>query len=104
MVFCKLNVKLKEMQYDIFHLESGKLILYCPPILNGIKKDYVGCISHTLRKLPFGPVRTTKTYSSLDNCKEGLFVDLICFFLSCGCCTFVCVCLYVPCGHLLGKG
>ena len=24
--------------------------------------------------------------------------------LSCVCCTFVCVCLFVPCGHLLGKG
>ena len=26
------------------------------------------------------------------------------FFLSCACYAFVCVCLYVPCGHLLGKG
>ena len=26
------------------------------------------------------------------------------FFLSCVCCAFVCVCLYVLCGHLLGKG
>ena len=26
------------------------------------------------------------------------------FFLSCVCYAFVCVCLYVPCGHLLGKG
>ena len=25
-------------------------------------------------------------------------------FLSCVCFAFVCVCLYVPCGHLLGKG
>ena len=24
-------------------------------------------------------------------------------FLSCVCYAFVCVCLYVPCGHLLGK-
>ena len=32
------------------------------------------------------------------------FVDLLCFFLSCVCYAFVCVCLYVPCGHLLGKG
>ena len=29
------------------------------------------------------------------------FVDLLCFFLSCVC--FVRVCLYVTCGHLLGK-
>ena len=26
------------------------------------------------------------------------------FFLSCVCYAFVIVCLYVPCGHLLGKG
>ena len=26
------------------------------------------------------------------------------FFLSCVCYAFVGVCLYVPCGHLLGKG
>ena len=32
------------------------------------------------------------------------FMDLTCFFLSCVCYTFVRVCLYVPCGHLLGKG
>ena len=32
-----------------------------------------------------------------------LFVDLL-FFLSCVCYAFVRVCLYVPCGHLLGKG
>ena len=32
------------------------------------------------------------------------FVDLLCFFLSCFCYVFVRVCLYVPCGQLLGKG
>ena len=32
------------------------------------------------------------------------FVDLSCLFLSCFCYAFVRVCLYVPCGHLLGKG
>ena len=33
------------------------------------------------------------------------FVDLLrFFFLSCVCYAFVRVCLYVPCGHLLGKG
>ena len=31
------------------------------------------------------------------------FVDLLCF-LSCDCYAFVGVCLFVPCGHLLGKG
>ena len=32
------------------------------------------------------------------------FVDLLCVFLSCVCYVFVRVCLYVLCGHLLGKG
>ena len=32
-------------------------------------------------------------------------MDLLCvFFLSCVCYAFVRVCLYVPGGHLLGKG
>ena len=33
------------------------------------------------------------------------FLDLFCFvFLSCVCYAFVCVCFYMPCCHLLGKG
>ena len=32
------------------------------------------------------------------------FVDFYVLFLSCVCYAFVRVCLYVPCGHLLGKG
>ena len=31
-------------------------------------------------------------------------MDLLCSFLSCVCYAFVCVCLCVPRGHLLGKG
>ena len=31
-------------------------------------------------------------------------MDHLCFFLSCVCYAFVHVCLFVPCGHLLGKG
>ena len=31
------------------------------------------------------------------------FVDLLFFVLSCVCYVFVCICLYVLCGHLLGK-
>ena len=31
-------------------------------------------------------------------------MDFLCFFPSFGCYAFVLVCLYVPCGHLLGKG
>ena len=32
------------------------------------------------------------------------FVDILCFFLSCVCYTFVLVCLYVPHGRLPGGG
>ena len=31
-------------------------------------------------------------------------MDHLCFFLSCVCYAFVHVCLFVPCGHLMGKG
>ena len=30
-------------------------------------------------------------------------MDHLCFFLSCVCYAFVLVCLFVSCGHLLGK-
>ena len=30
-------------------------------------------------------------------------MDLLFFFVSCVCYAFVRLCLYVPCGHLLGK-
>ena len=30
-------------------------------------------------------------------------MDLLCVFLSCVCYAFVRICLYVPCGHLLGN-
>ena len=33
-----------------------------------------------------------------------LLLWIIYIFLSCVCYAFVCVCLFVPCGHLLGKG
>ena len=31
-------------------------------------------------------------------------MNLLCFLLSCVCYAVVRVCLYVPCGHVLGKG
>ena len=39
-----------------------------------------------------------------DCSKAVLLCESLCFFLSCVCYAFVRVCLYVPCGHLLGKG
>ena len=32
------------------------------------------------------------------------FVDILWVFSACVCYAFVRVCLFVPCGHLLGKG
>ena len=50
-----------------------------------------------------GQVKFDITGEPLKNVKvdqiQGLYV-----FLSCVCYAFVHVCLYVPCGHLLGKG
>ena len=39
-----------------------------------------------------------------DRSKAILFCGSFMFFLSCVCYAYVRVCLYVPCGHLLGKG
>ena len=39
-----------------------------------------------------------------DRSKAVLLLWIIYVFLSCVCYAFVCVCLFVPCGHLLGKG
>ena len=47
-------------------------------------------------------VFVTKTYGSLG--RRYFFCGSFMFFLSCVCYVFVRVCLYVPCGHLLGKG
>ena len=40
----------------------------------------------------------------LNDPRRYFFCGSIVFFLSCVCYAFVCVCLYVPCGLLLGKG
>ena len=39
-----------------------------------------------------------------DRSKAVLLLWIFYVFLSCVCYAFVCVCLYVPCGHLLGLG
>ena len=39
-----------------------------------------------------------------DSSKAVLLLWIFYVFLSCVCYAFVCVCLFVPCGHLLGKG
>ena len=39
-----------------------------------------------------------------DHSKAVLLLWIFYVFLSCVCYAFICVCLFVPCGHLLGKG
>ena len=39
-----------------------------------------------------------------DRSKAVLLLWIFYVFLPCVCYAFVCVCLFVPCGHLLGKG
>ena len=49
------------------------------------------------------PDHTSVKYFT-DHSKAVLLLCIfLCFFLSCVCYAFVRVCLYVPCGHLLGK-
>ena len=49
--------------------------------------------------------RTAAEPTGDGNIFVSYFVDVLWgFFLYCVCYAFVCVCLYVPCGHLLGKG
>ena len=36
--------------------------------------------------------------------RRYFFCGSFMFLLSCVCYAFVCICLFVPCGHLLGKG
>ena len=64
--------------------------------------DYLASVN----KVPFGAhgYGSFFTVSILDrHYREGLWIFY--FFLSCVCyASFVSICLYVPCGHLLGKG
>ena len=55
-------------------------------------------------KLPLSPPLPSKIFYWTFQGSTS-FVDLLwVFFLAFVCCALVSVCLYVPCGHLLGKG
>ena len=45
-----------------------------------------------------------KYFTDRSKAVRFLWIFHVVFFLSCFCYAFVRVCLYVPCGHLLGKG
>ena len=47
--------------------------------------------------------KKTTTNLCIRTAKLDVDLDLLCFFLSCVCYVFVRVCLYVLCGHLMGK-
>ena len=56
------------------------------------------CVQSPSIPVPGYPLFLVPNLRSLDD--RLSYVDL----LSCVCKAFACVCLYVPCGHLLGKG
>ena len=69
--------------------------------------DVLVPILHSVKFAKCEMCSSTKPSSKIFYCPfQGSisFVNLICFFLSCVWYAFVRVCLYVPCGHLLGKG
>ena len=50
------------------------------------------------------PVKPPSKIFLLTVLRRYFFCGSFMFFLSCVCYAFVCVCLYVPSGHLLDKG
>ena len=55
--------------------------------------------------MPWNRVKSPPVNVFTDRSKAVLLLWIFyVFFLSCVCYVFVRVCLYVPCGHLLGKG
>ena len=79
------------------HMTSFVLFMFCVCVLIHIRtKGEVGAPSNRCKpssKIVYWPFQGGTS-----------FVDLWSFFLSCVCYVFVCVCLYVLCGHLLGNG
>ena len=57
----------------------------------------------TVRLAPLNRFKLSSKYFT-DRSKAVLLLWMFYVFLSCVCYAFVRVCLYVPCGHLLGKG
>ena len=73
-----------------------------------MQTKYLCAVIHIWIKGEVGaPLNRFKPSSKIFYCPfQGgtYFVDLLRFVLSCVCYVFVGVCLYVLCGHLLGKG
>ena len=64
---------------------------------------FLKCILVHIRiKGEVGNVKQVKYFT--DRSKLVLLLLIFYVFLSCVCCAYVRVCLYVPCGHLLGLG
>ena len=92
-------------------------VLYGKYTLGIIRKKYQHCIDvrEEVLPTPHGVNNLEKTVSSeiqrTYNIRKQqtrfrfyFFCGSYMFFLSCVCYAFVRVCLYVQCGHLLGKG
>ena len=72
-----------------------------------MQTKYLCVLIHIWIKAEVGAVKQFKSSSKIFYWPfqgDTSFVDLFMLFLSCVCYAFVCVCLFVPCGHLLEKG
>ena len=88
---------------DLYVLEDDALISKG----SFIQTKYLCVLTHIWIKVEVGAVKPVKALQwniYWPSQASTSFVDPLCFFLSCVCYTFVRVCLYVPSGHLLGKG
>ena len=88
---------------DLYVLWEGAMVGWCLSCRPGI------CVSWSASGLEvglapwgrFGPSSRVFCWPFLGGAS---FMYLLCILLSCVFCAFVRVCLFVPCGHLLGKG
>ena len=82
---------------------------WCVGGLGGLSCGLGACVSWSASELGVGLLRRWAGFGPpveyfAGRSRAVLFCGPFMLFLSCVCCAFVCVCLHVPCGHLLGKG
>ena len=87
------NKKIRNLFFTIYMYQSVKINIILP-------QNFI-LVRLARRKTGLSP--PVKYFT--DRSKTVLLLWIfLCFFLSCVCYDFVHVSLYVPCGHLLGKG
>ena len=77
-----------------------------PLILTALLHLYLIYVAYRAASELSAPLNQFKPYSKILYWpfQGGTLLWIFYVFLSCVCYAFVHVCLYVPCGHLLGKG